>query len=130
MKVINDIIKMSACTGILKFGIMLKRYSRVMLMIIHYKNCCSIQNRKQLFKKKICSINQITKMLMYTKIPKFGIMLIKVLLNDDKDHKNSFNVRNRKQLQSNFPIPTPGFHVTPLITSVFQSPDFSYMILM
>ena len=33
-------------------------------------------------------------------------------------------------LQSNLAILTSGFHVTLLITSVFQSTDFLYMILM
>ena len=32
-------------------------------------------------------------------------------------------------IQSNLAIPTPGFPVTPLITSVFQSPDFLHIIL-
>ena len=33
-------------------------------------------------------------------------------------------------IQSNLAMPTPGFHVTPLITSAFQSPNFPYLILM
>ena len=41
----------------------------------------------------------------------------------DEDYDKNF-------VQSNLNIPTPGFHATPLITSVFQSPDFLYMILM
>ena len=36
----------------------------------------------------------------------------------------------QNKIQSNLIIPTPGFHVTPLIMSIFQSLDFLYMILM
>ena len=41
----------------------------------------------------------------------------------------SINVHTAIYIQPNLAIPTPGFHVTPLITSVLQNLDFLYMIL-